>query len=965
MFNSFKILGSITAVIIAAIFALSYQYYRSENVIDSGSIRIPITDSRQYQRLELDNGLSVLLVSDSKAEKSAAALSVNAGSWQDPVEFPGLAHFLEHMLFLGTEKYPDPNDYSNFIQSHGGQQNAFTTNERTSYFFDVESGYFTEALDRFAQFFIAPLFDESLVNRERNAVDAEFNMGLQQDRRRIYDAFQTAINPEHPDAKFSVGNLDTLPEDTVRDALIEFYAKYYSSDQMSLVIYSDQPLNKLKVLAESLFEPVAKVSNAVTSYPALFRADQLPSVLQIKSIKDLRELSFSFPVSGPNHELANKPHKLISWILNQEYKGSLANVLKTEGLADSMSAGVTANTYSETTFDIRLQLTKKGEKQLEQIGTLIFDAIQTLEQNGISAWQFNEIQRLQALRFEYQEAYQPINYALRLSSQMQHYSEFDTLFGPYSFQELNASAVDQYLSSLTPDNVLVTYVSPNAETTDRTKYYNTEFDLNRLSNDWLETWKDQSVSDMLAPAQPNAFVPDQLTLFTNLKQPSELYPYLPDTLIDEPALRLWHLQTTQFNSPKVDVRLSLRSDWFQSSIERKVATQLYLELVKDALDDISRDATLAGLGYGIWLESQGVAVRVYGYQDKLGLYTDVIANELVSHDINPERFKLIQDRLIRQLKNHNRDRLTSQMYQKLNHLLVDQHSNYSQLASAMDQLTPEAIMEVQAQLSGQVSLQAMTVGNLVDIDAEKLARRMAANFSANETALPGTSAVMSLDRLTAHYQFKSNQTDSGILVYYQGESDSFREQAIYSLLNQLIQAEFFNQLRTEKQLGYVVQATDITFHQLPGIGFIIQSPTVDPGLLLLHIDKFLKEFVPLLTAMDDSGFEQYKSGLITQLTQPDKNLLELSGRYWNNVRYQVPHFNMQKRIALEVEKISLTGLIRFYQNQLLSPDAKRIIIYHAANKHKESFDTNKRIRAGDRVLDTAEQYQSARPKYEF
>ena len=965
MFNSFKILGSVTAIAAAGLFFFSYQNYYSEQVSKTSSVRTPATDNRKYQRLELSNGLSVLLVSDEKTEKSAAALSVNAGSWQDPSDFPGLAHFLEHMLFLGTEKYPDSDDYSNFMQTHGGQQNAFTTNEQTTYFFDVESEHFAEALDRFSQFFIAPIFDATLVERERNAVDAEYKMGLQQDRRRIYDAFQTAINPDHPDSRFSVGNLNTLPADTVRDALIDFYAHYYSSDQMSLVVYSNQSLEELQLLAESLFQSVTKRSRVDAAYPPLFRSNQLPSLLQAKSIKDLREISFSFPVTGPNNQLVNKPHKLISWILNQEYKGSLANVLKTQGLADSVSAGVTANTFSETTFDIRLQLTEEGEKQIEDIGSLVFDALQMLKMNGIPAWNFSEIKRLQTLRFEYQEAYQPINYALRLSSQVQLYSELDTLFGPYDIQALDTLAIDRYLNALTPENVLVTYVSPKAKTSDKTRYYNTEFDLDRLPKDWISLWNDASVNELLKPAQPNAFIPDQLTLYPNPKKPSLLYPFLPDTAIDEPRLRLWHLQTTEFNSPKSDIRLSLRSDWFHRDIDNEVATQLYLELVKDSLDDVSRDATLAGLGYGLWSESQGISVRIYGYQDKLALYTDVIANELVSHAINSERFRLIKHRLVRQLKNHDRDRLTSQMYQRLSQLVVDQHASYPQLAEAMDRLTPEKVLEVQAQLNGGVSLQALAVGNLVSKDAENLARRMASNFNVTADQQPGTSAVMQIDRLTAHYQFDSNQTDSGILIYYQGESDSFREQAIYGLLTQLIQSEFFNQLRTEKQLGYVVQATDITLHQLPGIGFIIQSPTVDPGLLLMHIDKFLKEFVQSMVAMDDIQFNQYKSGLITQLTEPDKNLLELSGRYWNNIRYEVPHFNMQKRIALEVEKISLTGLIRFYQNQILSPDAKRIIIYHAANKHSEEFSSNRRVRAGDRVLSTAEQYQLDRPKYEF
>ncbi|MDX5334940.1 MAG: insulinase family protein, partial [Marinobacter sp.] len=83
-------------------------------------------DPNEYRFLELDNGLRVILASDPDADKAAASMNVAVGSGNDPADREGLAHFLEHMLFLGTEKYPDPGEYQQFIRSHGGSHNAFT-----------------------------------------------------------------------------------------------------------------------------------------------------------------------------------------------------------------------------------------------------------------------------------------------------------------------------------------------------------------------------------------------------------------------------------------------------------------------------------------------------------------------------------------------------------------------------------------------------------------------------------------------------------------------------------------------------------------------------------------------------------------------------------------------------------------------------------------------------------------------
>ncbi|WP_419582582.1 insulinase family protein, partial [Thiolapillus sp.] len=76
-------------------------------------------DKRQYEYLILPNRMRVLLVSDPEADKAAAAMSIEVGSTSNPPGRQGLAHFLEHMLFMGTEKYPDVDEYSSFIKRNG------------------------------------------------------------------------------------------------------------------------------------------------------------------------------------------------------------------------------------------------------------------------------------------------------------------------------------------------------------------------------------------------------------------------------------------------------------------------------------------------------------------------------------------------------------------------------------------------------------------------------------------------------------------------------------------------------------------------------------------------------------------------------------------------------------------------------------------------------------------------------
>jgi insulysin len=135
----------------------------------------PADSARQYKHISLDNGMKALLIADPAADKSAAALDVKIGCAVDPRPYYGLAHFLEHMLFMGTEKYPSENEYSEYISNNGGMNNAYTSLTNTNYHFDCSTEGFEGALDRFAQFFISPILNPSSIEREMKAVDSEYN----------------------------------------------------------------------------------------------------------------------------------------------------------------------------------------------------------------------------------------------------------------------------------------------------------------------------------------------------------------------------------------------------------------------------------------------------------------------------------------------------------------------------------------------------------------------------------------------------------------------------------------------------------------------------------------------------------------------------------------------------------------------------------------------------------------------
>ena len=102
------------------------------------------------------------------------SLSVNVGSLNNPPHRHGLAHFLEHMIFLGSEKYPNESSYSDHISMHGGEYNAYTEFEWTNFYWNVNYKGLQTTLDMLASAFHKPKLDKDCVDREINAVESEF-----------------------------------------------------------------------------------------------------------------------------------------------------------------------------------------------------------------------------------------------------------------------------------------------------------------------------------------------------------------------------------------------------------------------------------------------------------------------------------------------------------------------------------------------------------------------------------------------------------------------------------------------------------------------------------------------------------------------------------------------------------------------------------------------------------------------
>jgi len=307
---------------------------------ESGEILKPRTDNREYRCVVLPNALQALVISDPETDKAAASMVVNVGSFSDPKDLEGLAHFLEHMLFFSSEKYPEEDSYSKYLTEHGGHSNAYTAAEHTNYHFDVSADYLEEALDRFAQFFICPLLSADATSREINAVDSENSKNLTMDMWRMNQLTRMVSSEDHPFHKFGTGNLQTLdigPKargvDT-RDELVKFYKANYSSNLMRLVVYGRETADELQKLVMDKFSSIVNTGREAEKFsgqPCL--PEHLQIIVKAVPVREGHNLEMMFPITPEIQNYLAAPSRYLGHLIGHEADGSLFALLKKLGEA--------------------------------------------------------------------------------------------------------------------------------------------------------------------------------------------------------------------------------------------------------------------------------------------------------------------------------------------------------------------------------------------------------------------------------------------------------------------------------------------------------------------------------------------------------------------------------------------------------------------------------------------------------
>ncbi|XP_022698706.1 nardilysin-like isoform X2 [Varroa jacobsoni] len=857
---------------------------------------------------------------------AAAALVVKAGSFQDPPHIAGLAHFLDHMLLLGSEKYPKEGEYLQFICKNGGSINATTAVDMTMFRFDTSQAAFPTALDMFANFFIKPLFREDAIDREVCAVESEFQLEQVSDIRRAKEVLARLAGDDHPMGRFVWGNISTLKDGprekglNIRNELINFYNNYYSADVMTLCVQSKHTLDELEQFVRASFSPVPRQKRTPIEYPKelpLKDNQNFCKLFKILPVNRILTAILSWVIPSQSSRYMSRSLDYLLYVVGHGGHNGILDHLRRRNWAFDLATGPVLDGFDHNVmcaiFTINITLTEKGASNLGEVLRLVHQYLHMLRKKGPQWWLWEELQYMAQIDFRYQGEEDPADYVCRVSKSMQIFREDHFLCGDDLYFEYDPSNIQDLMNQLTPDCCNTIFLNHNFHK-DSDQFVHREpcmgaiYKIEDYPEEWTKLWNDDpSFQKQFNVPEPNQYRPTDLSIKQEASYGSEPYPVV---ILDRPRARLWYRKDQKFFVPRAFVNLHLITMLPYMSIEGAICVEIMTHALVQRLGPINNYAEMASLLSDVNGFNWGTTICVGGFNHKLPVLLENVLDALIRFDFSDDLFHMIKLKLGKLY--HNKVLTNSRYGYEVCAAVIHRSTTVDKRREALRSITKYDVIDNTRRLCATAFVEAYVHGNLTSTEARDLISRVEMKFSASplDRRMNQHSPVISGETYVRCLGINPEDKSSRIVNYYIYGPAHFYEETMMQILVKLMEPHCIIQLRTKQQFGY--DACCSMYNCGGVIGFIVSVSPAAYKFTLSYVDEKIDDYIDsmirMITELGQAEFNMVRDALIKAKQRTDLSIAGEQRRHWERI---VQFDYMFEQNQFEVKFLRTLDLNRF------------------------------------------------------
>jgi insulysin len=903
-------------------------------------------DNRKSFTYELNNKLRVYIINDKDADSACAAMLVKIGYFQDTI--PGIAHFLEHMLFNGTKNYPDEKMFSSYISQYNGIQNAYTTHDHTCYFFSVSQEGLNTGLEMFGDFFIAPLLNKDAVNREKEAVHSEHIKNINDDGWRAHEIIKVASHENHWFSKFGTGSNKSLSVPDIHIKVRDFFETYYSSDIMTLVIITKDTIESVIPIIDKIYSQIKikkiKQSNLIQN------GDILKKNILIKyvPIENNNQIILNWEMTYFRDTPHQSPFEFLYYLISNEQKNSIHYILSQKEYIVDFSCHIRDIIFSKCIFCIDIQLTDKGFSNKNEIISLIINYIDLLKKN-INTDHFKNLYtdhlKLSLYKFNFFEKTGSVDSILSICSLLNNYNiDPRCIFVTDIMQEYYSENIKEnikiILDELNLDNLLVISGSQKYKKKYEGKFnifenYGTEYIIENIN--YKNIYKKIKINVSVPIINHN------ISISTKINHADNKIPIL----VKNDNFDLYWMHNTKFNTPdiciisKIDIKKAIENVYSDTCV------RLYIDTF---LADINHDLYMARRAYygvGIGYTMGKLIFKIDGnYENIVNICKKTLDSLLNDNLLSDHNFETSKYNLIKNDENSIFASSYSKVKKNFNKQLLNYYYTAEDRLKIKDKIkniTKSDIINEFKNIINNNNTTTLITGNCPEnimIDIKSCFNNIVKNKYNVDLDL-----VRKLKKNIKYTIQNDNKLEEnnacGIYIYLgqiimKNNIKWIKNYCIMNLIHNIISVDYFDELRTKEMFGYIVSGNIVDIGDISKrdfyYSFTVQSHEKSSNEITTRTEKFINDFYTKIKNLSLNEFEILVNSFIDGLKNDFNNLLELTYfLFINEIESGYLKFDYKNKMIEEYKKINISDIIDFYKDKFIV-NKKSLII--EINKQK-------------------------------
>ena len=633
-------------------------------------------------------------------------------------------------------------------------------------------------------------------------------------------------------------------------------------------------------------------------------------------------LRVEFRIDNNSAKFRSKTDELITYLIGNRSPGTLSDWLQKQGLVEGISANSDPIVNGNSgVLAISASLTDKGLANRDQVVAAIFSYLNLLREKGIDKQYFDELANVLDIDFRYPSITCDMDYVEWLADTMIRVPVEHTLDAVNIADRYDAKAVKERLAMMTPQNARIWYISPK-EPHNKTAYFvDAPYQVDKISAQTFADWQKKAANIALSLPELNPYIPDDFSLIKSEKK----YDH-PELIVDESNLRVVYAPSRYFASePKADVSLILRNPKAMDSARNQVMFALNDYLAGLALDQLSNQASVGGISFST-NANNGLMVNANGYTQRLPQLFQALLEGYFSYTATEDQLEQAKSWYNQMMDSAEKGKAFEQAIMPAQMLSQVPYFSRDERRKILPSITLKEVLAYRDALKSGARPEFMVIGNMTEAQATTLARHVQKQLGADGSEWCRNKDVVVDKKQSVIFEKAGNSTDSALAaIFVPTGYDEYTSSAYSSLLGQIVQPWFYNQLRTEEQLGYAVFAFPMSVGRQWGMGFLLQSNDKQPSFLWERYKAFFPTAEAKLRTMKPEEFAQIQQAVITQMLQAPQTLGEEASKLSKDFDRGNMRFDSRDKIVAQIKLLTPQKLADFFHQAVVEPQGMAIL----------------------------------------